>query len=608
MKKNLPTTFRVTGSRKEAQLLLEVIKSQFLTEYVKAVAELYATDDVKVEPPQSLPWYPGEFAWQLDLTRKDIRRSEQLFRLHNFLIAETNSGNISRQEAVSMLPPLLLDVQPHHKILDMCAAPGSKTAQIIESLHENVENALPQGFVIANDLDNRRCYMLVHQSKRLNSPACLITNIDSTNFPNLKMTNEDGTTEALKFDRILCDVPCSSDGTLRKNPDMWTKWQTMQAIHLNGLQYRIVKRGLELLSVGGKLVYSTCSLNPIENEAVVARILQESEGAVELLDVQNQLPELKHSSGLETWKACMRDMVFYDKFDDVPEKHQSTLRPYMFPPPAEKVKELNLTRCIRILPQQQNTGAFFVAVFEKKGELPWTPREPQPQIFETKDSVEPPRKRKKNNYGFREDPFVFFTKEEPVFTSLKNFYQIRDDFDPRCLLTRCATGKKKHLYFCTPAIRNVVVNNESIIKIVNTGVKTFSRCEGRNVASCEFRLAQEGLANIHHLLGDGRRLIVDKEDMIHLLKNLDPDNAPQIEQVSTPLKEQLNKLDSGSCILTYSDDRITLNMAGWKGVRSIRAYTEVNDAVHTLRLLGADVSQYGKSIIFSCIFYWELIY
>ena len=60
--------------------------------------------------------YPTNFAWQLNLTRKDIRRNESYFRLHNFLVSETESGNISRQEAVSMIPPLALDVEPHHKV------------------------------------------------------------------------------------------------------------------------------------------------------------------------------------------------------------------------------------------------------------------------------------------------------------------------------------------------------------------------------------------------------------------------------------------------------------------------------------------------------------
>lgn len=146
----MPTTFRITACRGEAQTLLDIIKSEFFTDYLKGAAELQSTTGCKFEKPMSLPWYPNEHAWQLELTRKDIRRSEAFYKLHNFLIAETNSGSISRQEAVSMIPPILLDVKPHHKVLDMCAAPGSKTAQLIEALHVDSENSIPSGFVVAN--------------------------------------------------------------------------------------------------------------------------------------------------------------------------------------------------------------------------------------------------------------------------------------------------------------------------------------------------------------------------------------------------------------------------------------------------------------------------
>jgi 16S rRNA C967 or C1407 C5-methylase (RsmB/RsmF family) len=72
--------------------------------------------------------------------------------------------------------------------------------------------------VIANDTDSKRAYMLTHQARRLNSPAMLITNNDARRLPNLKM---DEMNKTMKFDRILCDVPCSGDGTLRKNPSLW---------------------------------------------------------------------------------------------------------------------------------------------------------------------------------------------------------------------------------------------------------------------------------------------------------------------------------------------------------------------------------------------------
>ena len=78
------------------------------------------------------------------------------------------------------------------------------------------------GLVVANDSDNSRCYMLVHQAKRLQSPSVIITNHDAAIMPNLQITSDDGATKMnLKFDRILCDVPCSGDGTVRKNADLW---------------------------------------------------------------------------------------------------------------------------------------------------------------------------------------------------------------------------------------------------------------------------------------------------------------------------------------------------------------------------------------------------
>lgn len=144
MRKNLPVAFRITGSKAEAKILLETIKGDFF----KAILNVSKEDnsenkeDVK-DILRCLPFYPDGLAWQLKLTRNDIRRSEAYFRLHNFLVVETNCGSISRQEVVSMIPPLVLDVKPSHKVLDMCAAPGSKTAQLIEMIHSEEGGMLP---------------------------------------------------------------------------------------------------------------------------------------------------------------------------------------------------------------------------------------------------------------------------------------------------------------------------------------------------------------------------------------------------------------------------------------------------------------------------------
>ncbi|XP_070160065.1 tRNA (cytosine(34)-C(5))-methyltransferase isoform X3 [Polyergus mexicanus] len=634
MRTNLPVAFRITGSKAEAKVLLEIIKSDFFKEILNANLNEHKEDfnnEVKTIL-HSLPFYPEELAWQLQLTRKDIRRSEAYFRLHNFLIAETNNGSISRQEVVSMVPPLVLDVKPSHKVLDMCAAPGSKTAQLIEMIHAD-EGNIPPGFVIANDLDNNRCYMLVHQAKRLNSPNILITNHDSSVMPNFIITNPDGTKDTLKFDRILADVPCSGDGTMRKNPDIWCKWSPANGNNLHGIQYRIAKRGLELLTVGGRMVYSTCSLNPIENEAVLHRLLCETGDSVQLIDCRDLVPGLLCDPGVTHWKPASKNLQYYNTWDDVPEQWQTQVRPKMFPPQANEASKFHFEHCMRILPHHQDTGGFFVAVLEKIKSLPWEseaytlnqnvpnlsnnenkdgliPKEETSQdklsesgkriLEEEKKSRDLQRKRRRI-VGYREDPFVFFKDEsEDVWQSIKDFYVISNDLDPRCLLVRCHEGKKKNIYFTSPAIRDIVISNENKVKMINTGVKTFVRCDNKNM-NCAFRLAQEGMQSIIHYISDNRKLKISKEDLIMLLQSDDPHTPPEIVKLNPDTQERLKDFTTGSCILLYKEEKtdninqLNLQLVGWRGIMSLRAYVPTCDAIHYLRLLGADCSKFEKN-------------
>lgn len=178
----------------------------------------------------------------------------------------------------------------------MCASPGSKTAQLIEFLHNDDASTMPEGFVVANDLDNKRCYMLMHQLKRLESPNFMIVNQDASSLPNLRVGT--GTASAnLTYDRILADVPCSGDGTFRKNIDVWTKWNFAHACNLHSIQARIARRAAELLAPGGLMVYSTCSLNPVENEAVVYNLLLKFKDELELVDARHKLSGMKTVNG-----------------------------------------------------------------------------------------------------------------------------------------------------------------------------------------------------------------------------------------------------------------------------------------------------------------------
>jgi len=424
----LPVAFRITGNHNQAKAFDKILREQYF-EPLKDASALQASvvpritetgDDASAEEepikalePKRLQWYPQQLAYQLNLSRKDIRRCEAYWRLHQCLISETGVGSISRQETVSMIPPLLMDVQPHHRVLDMCAAPGSKTAQLIEQLH-GAGTAIPSGVVVANDADNKRCYLLTHQAKRLQSPAMMVTNHDAAFMPNFLYTRPDGGTGKLKFDRILCDVPCSGDGTLRKNCDIWTKWNPVNGANLHGLQLRIARRGLEMLAIGGRLVYSTCSMSPLENEAVLQRLLLEADGGVELVDVSQELPGLKTSSGLSHWTVMDREMNVIPSPEEIPANLTNVFSKHLFP----ASQDLNLHRCLRLLPHAQDTGAFFVAVLQKSRPMPGEGKRettgPAPEGARAAPEgprVPPPQRHKsapkKRPRGYKEEPYFY---------------------------------------------------------------------------------------------------------------------------------------------------------------------------------------------------------
>uniref|UniRef100_A0A8C2DGR5 tRNA (cytosine(34)-C(5))-methyltransferase n=1 Tax=Cyprinus carpio TaxID=7962 RepID=A0A8C2DGR5_CYPCA len=600
MREPLPATMRITGYKSHAKEILHTLKEK----YFKEVQDL-EVDGQKIEAPQPLSWYPDELAWHTNLSRKILRKSPLLEKFHQFLVSETESGNISRQEAVSMIPPLLMKIEPQHKILDMCAAPGSKTAQLIEMLHSDMDIPFPEGFVIANDVDNKRCYLLVHQAKRLNSPCIMVVNHDASSIPRLYF-DQDGKKDILFYDRILCDVPCSGDGTMRKNIDVWKKWTTSNSLQLHGLQIRIAVRGVEQLAVGGRMVYSTCSLNPIEDEAVIAALLEKSEGALELADASADLPGLKYMPGITSWKVMTKDGQWFSDWSEVPKSRHTQIRPTMFPPTdPEKLASMKLERCMRILPHHQNTGGFFVAVLVKKAPMPWNRRYPKvlgnPDLFSSvavlhigmKCSVcsSPPPPKKMKLFGFKEDPFVFLTEDDPIFPPVQAFYDLSPDFPKLNVLTRTHEGKKRHLYMVSKELRNVLLNNSERMKVINTGVKIWSRNTDGEQFGCAFRLAQEGVYTLCPYIR-ARILNISVEDVKVLLTQ----ENPFLSKLGDDAHNQAKKLGMGSIVLRYLPDPKDLNapqcpidLCGWRGKTSIRAFVPRNERLHYLRMVGVEV-------------------
>ncbi|KAA8651696.1 hypothetical protein EYZ11_008985 [Aspergillus tanneri] len=405
LRRDLPNSFRFTGSRGHALAVQKKLQDHFIPEITSIKYE-----GNMVEPPRPVPWYPDQLAWWMTTPKHVVRRFAPFASFQKFLVAETDVGNISRQEVVSMIPPLLIDVRPGMTVLDMCAAPGSKSAQLMELLHAGEEEAMQDmskklkdgtagpeplgpegldddgrttGLLIANDADYRRAHMLIHQMKRLSSPNLIVTNHDATMYPSIKLPplpTADGKKAQgryLKFDRILADVPCTGDGTARKNIGVWRDWNPNNAIGLHATQVRILVRALQMLKVGGRVVYSTCSMNPIENEAVVSSAIARCGGSanVKIIDCSNELPGLKRVAGLKTWKVMDREGRMWNNWKEIEDKREQDgitglgrIAEGMFPPTDENA-DLPLERCIRIYPHLQDTGGFFITVLEKTSEI-----------------------------------------------------------------------------------------------------------------------------------------------------------------------------------------------------------------------------------------------
>lgn len=475
----LPLTFRITGSRSHAQEILNIFRERHL-KYLESVE----FNGEQLKAPQPLPWYPNELAWQIDVSKQVIRKNESFAKTQRFLVVETEVGNISRQEAVSMIPPLLLKVEPHHKVLDMCAAPGSKTAQLIEALH-SVDD--PTGFVVANDSDFKRAHMLIHQVKRLNSPNLLVVNHDAQFFPKTKLHGE-----FMKFDRILCDVPCSGDGTIRKNAQIWNKWSIGDGLGLHTLQYKILQRGIDLLAKGGRLVYSTCSLNPMENESVIAQALRNNK---DIKIVKTELPGLKSTPGMKTWKV-------YGKDFEIKERGDASLENDLFPP--VEGEDFNLEDCIRVYPHQQNTGGFFITVLEKIGEEEEQPKSKKAKIESTTPAA-PKKEKLSNTSNDSAEPFNFLAKDQEELVRCWKFYGIDPEnttVTENCFV-RNATGEPSRIiYLSNPITKNYLLANEEKLKIIHSGVKIF--VSQRTDLDCKWRIQSEALPIVKKHLSDSR--------------------------------------------------------------------------------------------------------
>jgi 16S rRNA (cytosine967-C5)-methyltransferase len=166
-------------------------------------------------------------------------------------------GWVSVQDAGAQLACALLAVRPGERVLDACAAPGGKTGALLEAVDGELS-------LTAVDIDGSRVRRIADNLKRLRRQAQLVT---ADLCDDLAWWSGEG------FDRILVDAPCSATGVIRRHPDIKLLRRPEDVAALARSQHRILEQCLTLLKPGGRLLYSTCSVLPAENERIVEAVL-----------------------------------------------------------------------------------------------------------------------------------------------------------------------------------------------------------------------------------------------------------------------------------------------------------------------------------------------
>ena len=281
-------------------------------------------------------WFsnPGS-AWEMPFVRGGAQGEVRVV-----MNALHETGRVTRQEAVSMLPVLALDPAPGDIVLDLCASPGSKTTQICEHLGTS-------GAVIANEVISGSVNTLVSNVQRHASRSAVVVQHDGRHIPMVP---------GFGFDKVLVDVPCTGSGTTRKNPGVWSKWLPSSGRSLHELQHDLLRRAIAVTKPGGRVVYSTCSLDPVENEAVVARIL--AAGGVRIVSPEDMLQGVPSHPGMDDWPTL----------DDNGRPCDDGAVPKFLKPPREEALSSQIRKCLRIWNDSVGGGGFFLAVLQKDSE------------------------------------------------------------------------------------------------------------------------------------------------------------------------------------------------------------------------------------------------
>lgn len=274
---------------------------------VAEVRGLVSEQGASLEP---VPWCPTGF-WVDDKDEDGARVKSGAQGLGASV--EHFQGLFYLQDAASLLPPEALSPAGDDVVMDAAAAPGGKATHLAALMSNG-------GALVANEVDTHRTKVLRFNLNRMGVVNAAVTTLDMTRLPDAGRI----------FDKILLDAPCSCEGRIQEDAEALAQWRPAKIQRCSRLQRRLLETCFSLLSPGGALVYSTCTLSPEENEEVIDHLLK-SRGDADVEEITGLSG--RHAGGLPEWRGA--------SYDD------------------------RVTRCLRLYPHHHGTQGFFVARIRK---------------------------------------------------------------------------------------------------------------------------------------------------------------------------------------------------------------------------------------------------
>lgn len=471
---------------------------------------------------------------QLTIDSKSFRKSEPLKDLSNYFRAQSHLGLLLRQEPSTCIIPTFLQVEPGYRVLDLCGGGEHRAPMIVEALGANES---PQtGLLVVNERDASAASVALRSLSRTLalSREVVVTAHKALEFP--QPHDYDGAdVEQALFDRVICSAPCSGDGLIRKIPERWRTWSPSNAFKFHGSQVAAISKAMSMVKVGGSILYSTRSFNPIENEAVVAELLRSGGGAYELVDVSSIYPALKRSSGCTTWKVLDEEMESVASWDEASEDQKRSLRATMWPPRGSETKKMHLDRCVRLLPHQNDTHGLFVAVIKKTKKVSVSVVGPASHVANKAD--------KKKLKAAKKILGSFSTIDEKNLKVIRAFYGLSRELTRPHFMERSGFAKDKSVHVVTPAVSKFLDEEyKGRLSVYKAGIEVFRR------TTTGYDLFDEGARALLPFLS--RRVIqLQMDEFSSLLAT----KEMWLKNASDSVREVLLEMQEGSLAVVLDD-------------------------------------------------------